>query len=414
VQGVLIKHYNNITKLYASSIASLFASWVSQLLLQDPPAPLFYAGVALALAAAVQLPAARHCQSADGKPGSHQQQQPKIRQASVVVPIALAAVVLVFLPQVVPWSGEWTAMQQGQLTPAAAAVAAGASLQQLPASLHNPASLVPHARITDKPLPALPPFEPTCLVRFEQREQLGCRPINCSLAEACTMQDTSCCAYFNQQMLGDLQRLLHAKGLQGEYAAVYGTALGAERDQAVMGHTHDVDIAFTPTALQVLAQNATREQLWRQGYVLWHDRFLWRMCPHDLHPAPEFRAAMVANITHKQWQNQTGVASGVCYTDGYLMYPLPDGGSCTEKSVNLETAIMLQPARLPESLSGVAPDSRPDMPGSWQQQHGHGDSAAHTRRFCLQQSKLPVEIRAGGRQARVGGVNLTTLENLEE
>jgi hypothetical protein len=96
------------------------------------------------------------------------------------------------------------------------------------------------------------------------------------------------------------------------------------------------------------------------------------------------------------------------------MYPLPEGGSCAEKSVDVEAAIMLQPTQLPESLSGVAADSRPDMPGSWQQQHGDGDSAARTRRFCLQLSNQSVEIRAGGRQARVGGVNLTTLENLEE
>lgn len=407
---MLIKYYNNITKLYASSIASLFASWVSQLLLQDPPPPLFYAGVALALAAAVQLPAARHSQSVDGRPGAHQ--QPRIKQASVMVPIALAAVVLVCLPQMVPWSSEWMATQHGQLTPATAAAAERASLQQLPASLHNPASLLPHASITDAPLPALPPFEPTCLVRFEKREQVGCPPMNCSLGEACRVDDTSCCAYFNYRMLGDLQHLLHAKGLQGEYAAVYGTALGAERDQAVMGHTHDVDIGFTPTALQVLAQNATREQLWRQGYVLWHDRYLWRICPHDLHPAPEFRAAMVPNMTHKQWQKQTGAASGV-YTDGYLMYPLPDGGACAQKSADLEAAIMLQPTRPMDSLSGVAADIRPDMPGSWQQQV-QGDRAAQTRRFCLQQSRLPVEIRIDGRQATVGDVNLTALENLEE
>jgi hypothetical protein len=425
VQGVLIKHYGNIVKVYASSTASLLGAWISQMLLQDPPPAMFYAGICLALAATVQLQKARSPESgsADGtlhsKQGSagrrlghvpQQQQQHKI-QGSLVVPIALAVLVLLFVPQVVPWDRDWMTLPQA--TGSMHAAGADATTRQLPANLHNPASLVPDS-ITLAPMPPLPPFQPTCLVRFENRTLLGCPPMNCSLAESCSVDDTSCCAYYNLRMLHAFDRLLLQKGLQGQYTTVYGTALGAARNQSILGHTHDIDMALSATALQILAQNATREQLWRQGYVFWHDRFLWRACPHDQHPAPEFRAAMVHNMTHVDWEAETGSASAV-YLDGYLMWHQPDGApSCAVKFANPDAAIMLQPMAPAAAAAARAAHSPHDLPDTRLQQQQEGEDSGQHRRFCLQQSKTPVDVGVAERPAAVAGLALPVPHNLEE
>lgn len=424
LQGVMIKHYGNIVKLFASGLASLCAACVSQVLLAEPPPALFYAGVCLALASTVQLQKARSSQSgsadgsltgslysrgsADGLKAGRVQGQHKMT-ASLVVPIALAVLVLVFVPQMVPWSKEWTSMQQGV---GAQAPGVGPTLQQPPASLHNPASLVPRSMITNAAMPLLPPFEPNCLVPFEERMQLGCRPLNCSLSESCSMEDKQCCAFYNQRMLYDVHRLLYSKGLQGEYAIVYSTALGAAQNQSILGDAPGVDLAFSPTALQVLAQNATRELLWRQGYVFWHDRELWRLCPHDLHPDPDFRAAMLYNMTHEQLQMQHDRASTV-HVNGYMMWRMPEGStSCAERFASPEAAIMLQPMESVSSVAASTAHNQQDSPGSLMQQTAH--SAVQLRRFCLQQSKSAVDIGAEGRQAVLAGLILPAFHNLAQ
>lgn len=58
-QSVLIKRFGNIIKIYAASVASLFAAAISHTLLHDPPPPLFYFGVVLAMVATLQLARAR-------------------------------------------------------------------------------------------------------------------------------------------------------------------------------------------------------------------------------------------------------------------------------------------------------------------------------------------------------------------
>jgi hypothetical protein len=49
--------------------------------------------------------------------------------------------------------------------------------------------------------------------------------------------------------------------------------------------------------LQFLELNTTKEELWRHGYVVWHqaERGMgwWKMCPHIHHPSPDFQAAIV-------------------------------------------------------------------------------------------------------------------------
>lgn len=453
---MLIKHYGNIIKVYASSIASLFAAWVSQALLKDPPPALFYAGVCLAMAASVQLQRARgslsgsadagaghsHHHSSSNKSPRRNGQQPQQHhqhhlhqrvKASVAVPVVLALLVLVFVPQMIPWSRDWVNLQRGQASgssssssqaAAAAAAAAAAngtvssSVPQLPANLNNPASLMPQGGI-DAPFPALPPFEPACLVRFEDRAQLGCRPVNCSLAASCTVQDKSCCAYLNFRMLHDLDRILYSKGLQGEYALVYGSALGAARNQSVLPDLPNIDMSFSPTAVQVMAQNSTREQLWRQGYVFWHDTYMWRLCPHDQHPASEFRAAMVTNMTHPQWQGRTGSAAAV-WMDGYLMWKRPIGASsCATRSADPESAaqaaILMQP--LSPTMSAAAravhtpQEQHPELGQAAAAASGGG---AAERSFCLQQSHRPILIQSGERPAPIASLAFPAPHNMKE
>jgi hypothetical protein len=67
-------------------------------------------------------------------------------------------------------------------------------------------------------------------------------------------------------------QFLSSKGLQGEYMLVYGSALGALRNGTVLAHTGDVDFAISPTAVQSLELNSTRQELWRHGYSFWADR----------------------------------------------------------------------------------------------------------------------------------------------
>lgn len=428
---MIIKHYGNIVKVYASSIASLFAAWVSQVLLKDPPPPLFYAGVFLAMAATVQLQKARSSLtgSSDGgphksprRPGQTQQQHQRIR-ASLVVPIALAVLVLVFVPQMVPWGRDWGNGRQGQAgsrTHAAAgnATVGAAAEEQLPANLNNPASLVPRGGI-DGPMPALPPFEPTCLVRFEDRHLLGCRPLNCSLDATCTAQDKRCCAYFNVRMLDDVDRLLHLKGLQGQYALVYGSALGAARNQTVLSN---VDVALSPTAIHVIAQNSTREQLWRKGYVVWHDHDLFHVCPHDLHPAYEFRAAVVHNATHQQWEALAKRVSTV-HMRGFLMWQQPAGpASCAAEAADpkstAEAAIMMQPLAPKASAAARAVHSPHEQVDSQLQQaedsRPGASASADLRTFCLQQSTLPITIQPSERPASIAGMAFPAPHNLEK
>jgi hypothetical protein len=117
----------------------------------------------------------------------------------------------------------------------------------------------------------LPPFEPTCIATdLLDMEQWGCAVLECSRDPSCTVHNISCCTYLNYQMLSFLDDFLVSRCLQDEYFVVFGTALGAIRDQSIFPHTEDLDVGMTPMALQYLELNATREELWRHGYAVWH------------------------------------------------------------------------------------------------------------------------------------------------
>lgn len=431
MQGALIKHFGNITKVYVSTLASLFAAWVSQLLLGQPPPAMFYTGVCVALAASVQLQKRQaSVGAADGcppysklsnrQPSGGQQQARKLK-ASLVVPIGLALLVMVFVPQMIPWGlqedgGSRVFEQQG----GANVTAVAAALPHAPANLNNPSSLIPNS-LAGGPVPVLPPFAPTCLVAFEERAQMGCRPINCSLSGTCSVDDPACCGHLNYRMLEDLSQVLHSKGLAGEAVLVYGSALAAaQQQQAVLASSPGSSVGLTPTAVQILAQNSTRELLWRRGYVFWHDGGLWRLCPHDQHPAAAFRAAMLPNGTGTQQQQQQ---AGAVHLEGYLMWSAPSeggGSSCAAAaaapdSTAAAAAIMMQPMLAPDNnpaaaSAGHSPDSIPQQ----QQQQLGGGQGAEERRFCLQQSSTPLLVKAGPGHASIGNLTLPAPHNLEE
>lgn len=65
-----------------------------------------------------------------------------------------------------------------------------------------------------------------------------------------------------------VHRFLVSKCLQHEYVLAHGTALGAVRDQTIIPHTQDLDLAVTPLLIQFLELNSTREELWRHGYAV--------------------------------------------------------------------------------------------------------------------------------------------------
>lgn len=442
-QGALIKHWGNITKVYISAVASLFAAWVSQLLLHKPPPPLFYGGVCLALAASVQLQKSLQFEAGDDSsrssksgrwPSYMQQQQQRRLTASLVVPIALAFLVMLFVPQMMP-SGDGSYLSSSISSSSLLSGEGDSSLRsggsssvpqpQPPANPNNPTSLLPQT-LTGAPMPVLPPFAPTCLVAFENSTQLGCYPMNCSLSDNCTIGDQACCAFYNYRMLEDVSRILRSKGLAGEFVLVYGSALGAALNSTVLGSSHSVDIALSPTALQILAQNSTRELLWRHGYVFWHDHDLWRMCPHEQHPSTAFWAAMMLpkeNTTQQQQQEQ-GVS---IHLDAYLMWSLPVGvASCTAKAHSnhsAQAAILMQPLAPVNSAAARAMHSpgslTPDLILQQQQLDdviNSPGSAAAGRTFCLQQSQVHLVVKAGAPDpgAAVGNLTLPVPVNLKK
>jgi hypothetical protein len=161
---VLIKRFGNIIKVYASSVASLFAAAISHWLLHDPPPALFYLGVALAMAATLQLQRARsqESNSSSAKQSSSHKAAPAaqwLRKLSTtrlaVGGVTMAATLVLMLLLKPPVSS--TSGAQSSLPAPATHLPAG-----MPPALSNNST-------TDAPMGLLPPFEPTCFVIHEER-----------------------------------------------------------------------------------------------------------------------------------------------------------------------------------------------------------------------------------------------------
>jgi hypothetical protein len=266
--------------------------------------------------------------------------------------------------------------------------------------------------------------------------------------------NTSCCAYYNWQLLRDFDAFLTSKGLGDEYALVYGTALGALRNHTIMGHTHDVDIGLSVKAIQALEQNSTRLELWKAGYSFWYNG-AWRLCPHAQHPLPEFRARM-RPYTHTQW-DWVGKERSAVYMDLYLMWPKNSSSALCNK-LDFEGRNVPAAAKYIDRMHTLIGNHGPlDSPSSAKQSStaaratagkaaaasttastgsstasttaSTGSSAASTTAasaatggaaatgrvtdYCLWQSKLPIVLQEGHRPAVMEGVSFHAPINME-
>lgn len=68
---------------------------------------------------------------------------------------------------------------------------------------------------TDVPMMPQPPFAPGCFPSVDKMHQLGCPAMDCSLDPACTVANTSCCAYVHLQV-GHLARQLRQQQQQSK------------------------------------------------------------------------------------------------------------------------------------------------------------------------------------------------------
>lgn len=107
---------------------------------------------------------------------------------------------------------------------------------------------------TDAPMRVLPPFEPTCIAPDASMEQMGCPLLDCRRDKTCHVRNPTCCAFINFEVLSFIDRSMTLKCLQHEWLVLYGTSLGAMRNQTILPHTEDVDIGLTPLGVQFRAE----------------------------------------------------------------------------------------------------------------------------------------------------------------
>ena len=166
---------------------------------------------------------------------------------------------------------------------------------------------------------------------------------------------------------------------------------------------------------------------------------VWRMCPHQYHPSPHFQSLMVPlhEMNHYQQHQRTGAYAGMCWLDGFLMWPVPHTTQdCSQEDPNLDLDAILQ--RLPEQRTAegttqllrqqTATTATPQSAAQQQQQHQYQrqkQSGAATQRgskpggerpgqtFCIHRSKLPVVLTPHTRTALVDGYRLPAAEDLQ-
>ena len=84
---------------------------------------------------------------------------------------------------------------------------------------------------------------------------------------------------------------LHAKGLDKDYFATFGTAFGALRDGTIMPWTVDTDLGVSVKVTSALESLGVRQEMFKYGYYFFY-KAVWRVCPHAEHPSPVFQKAI--------------------------------------------------------------------------------------------------------------------------
>jgi probable UDP-sugar transporter A4 len=357
VVSAIIKFHGNITKVYASALSMFVAAWASQVLLGESAPPIFYVGAAVA-AFAVWLYNSppgfltRLC-SHQGKPSNsvlvlalllalvgvgllYAHGSPSSSITSSSIPAAVAGSNTSSnssTPSVVSATPSIPSPSAAAMTAAAAAGAVAPDQSVAPSRKKQEAiKAVSKAQQQQQqqaiPVQALPevsqeyaqwhqehanPPSIPALSKFLKNDSLAipeewlpmetkgfksvCPNITCSMESSCTVYNSSCCNYLNQELLSFMVAFLHAKGLDREYFGVYGTALGAMRDGTILPWTMDVDLGISPKAARVLESREVREELFQHGYYFFYQG-IWRLCPHVKHPSPDFQKGFGEEVAY--------------------------------------------------------------------------------------------------------------------
>lgn len=274
----------------------------------------------------------------------------------------------------------------------------------------------------------LPPFEPTCFARVKDMHTFGCPVMDCIRDPSCTVSNTSCCAFLNLQMLTFFDRFMADSCLQDEYLVVFGTALGAFRNQTILPTTEDIDLGLTPLALQYLELNSTKEALWRHGYAFWfhEERGLWKMCPHVHHPSPHFQAVMQFNETLPSWQAKdvdNNWASA--FVDGRLMWPVPNHtATCENHTTALDVQALLKVPWDKEDKGGKTHTrkvnaSKAINPCALRRaatgpKGGNNAAPQQRQKYCLSETAPPVVVSQGSKPAVIAGRHFPGAENVPQ
>jgi hypothetical protein len=91
-----------------------------------------------------------------------------------------------------------------------------------------------------------------------------CAYLSCSRSVLCTTKNASCCAYILKKTLYFLDAFFREH--QIPYVIVFGTLLGAVRNQTIIPWTNDIDIALFDK--NVLYSQEIRNKLKQHGYHL--------------------------------------------------------------------------------------------------------------------------------------------------
>lgn len=266
---------------------------------------------------------------------------------------------------------------------------------------------------TDSLMMSQPPFTPGCFPGVSSMQDLGCPLMDCSQDASCSVHNTSCCVYFNYQMLDFLDRFLTAHCLQQEYMLVYGSLLGAVREtDGILAHTEDVDLGLSPLAIQFLELNSTKELLWRHGYTFWfnYPRRVWKVCPHLHHPSPHFQTVMLKNTTLAAFEQQTG-RQVAAYVDGWLMWRVPGATHrCSGDSLGPDFDTLMA---TPWDNNSTALSTGADACSLQHAAAAHNSTPA-VQTYCVSESDVPHRMQPGSRTARVAGRNFPMPQNYEE
>jgi hypothetical protein len=147
-----------------------------------------------------------------------------------------------------------------------------------------------------------------------------CAKIECSMRPSCTFQQVDCCAYHGLY----LTRVLHSIILELKnpeepsfpLATLFGTALGAYRNAAMLPHSPDVDFGLPYTWFKSTeSMNKFAKRLYEYGFYVFFER-PWRVCAHPNMPDEDFMKSWNRRGSYDRLNNKSSLMG---YADIYEM-----------------------------------------------------------------------------------------------